>query len=403
MRVHMQHPAIVSRRQRQDTHPAFMMVRVTSTVDVADYALGDTQIAAILSHGAGDTTYRRIGDHLYKALNHMPAHALEPGSDIARTLVGRSSAFDFGSFMTVVENAALALASETAPGFENVAYVGRALSRRDKPSSGLTAQLKAFDKAPQMGMAAGDEELGEWSRRFGEFMENIALVDGVVHVRSFEPCYRINLRPPETRSLAFDRMKIMEKWLGGGRQLDSRYIPQLGSGWELLDNRYFSLNERDRAVELADHLGFTREWLDDSHPVSAAVVDPPSLSSDFIKEETYRLAVAALDVADTVANEIAGFSYSNATGRDALAARLDEIGAPERNLRALVETIDDSDENALDQTTKHLASTLMREGEILNPGTARRISSLGSALEFLDLRRDAMPVALLPAPRKMGS
>ncbi|MBY3157165.1 hypothetical protein HFO56_33110 [Rhizobium laguerreae] len=379
------------------------MAKVTSTVEVADYAFGDTQTAAILSHGAGDTTYRRIGDHLYKALDHMPVHALKPGSDMARTLVGRSSAFDFGSFMTVVENAALDLASETAPGFTNVAYAGRALSRRDKPSSGLTAQLKAFDKSPQMGMAGGDEELGEWSRRFGEFMENIALVDGVVHVRSFEPCYRINLRPPETRSLDLDRMRVMEKWLGGGRQLDGRGIPLLGSDWELADNRYFSLNERERAVELADQLGFTREWLAGSHTVAVTVADPASLSSDFIKEETYRLAVAALDVADVVANEIAGFSYSNVTGRDALAARLDEIGAPERNLRALVETMDDADENALDQMTKDLASTLMREGEILNPGTARRISSLESALEFLDLRRDSMPVALLPAPRKMGS
>lgn len=375
-----------------------MMVRVTSTVDVADYASGDAQTAAILHHGRGDTTYRRIGDHLYKEMSYMRAQALEPESDMARSLVGRSSVFDFGAFMTLVESAAIDLSNEASTGFGNVAYVDRALSRRDP--KGLTAQLKAFDKAPQVGMVARDDELGTWSRRFGEFMENIAIVDGIVHVRSFEPCYRMGLRPPETRTMAIDRMKFMEERLGGGRPLDSRGVPQLGEGSAALDERYFSLNERERAVELAEQLGYAREWKDSNYTVGATVIDPSSLSADFLKEETYRLSVFALGLADAVANDIAGLSYSNVTGRDALAARLDEIGEPERTLRALVQATDRPDDEILDLATKRLAATLQRD-EILNPNTHRSISSLRSALEFLDLRRDAMPIAVLPAARKM--
>jgi hypothetical protein len=399
MRIHMQHPAIVSRRRRDPNHPAFMMVRLDTTIDVPDYAAGDAQTAAILHHGGADTTYRRIGDHLYKAMDYMPAGALEPGNDMARTLVGRSSVFDFGAFMTILEGAALELASEAATGFGNVAYVARGLSRRDH--RGLTAQLKAFDKAPQVGMVASDEELVTWSRRFSDFMENIAIVDGIVHVRSFEPCYKMGLRPPETRTLAIDRLKFMEEKLGGGRPLDNRGVPQLGEGSHSFDERCFSLNERDRAVELAEQLGYTREWQSNNHTTGATVVDPSSLSSDFIKEETYRLAVGALDLADAVATDISGLSYSNATGRDALAARLDEIGGPERVLREAVQKTASADDDTFDQATKLVLATLQRDGEILNPNTYRSISSLRSALEFLDLRRDAMPIAVLPSARKM--
>jgi hypothetical protein len=399
MRIQMQHPAIVSRRQRDASHPAFMMVRVTSPIEVADYALGDTQTAAIVHHGQGNTIYRRIGDHLYKAMDHMRPSALEPGSDMARSLLGRIGPFDFGSFMTIVENAARDLASDTAPGFGNVAYVERALSRRD--AKGHTAQLKAFDKAPQLGMTQSDDELGLWSLRFAEFMENVAIVDGIVHVRSFEPCYRMNLRPPETRSLAIEKMRTMEPCLGGGRRLDGRGVPQLGAGSSSFEDRYFSLNERSRAVELAEALGYRREWHESNHAIGATIVDPSSLSSDFIKEETFRLAVGALDLADAVANDIAGLFYSNVSGRGALVARLDEIGGPERNLRAAVQTIDSADDDTLDMATKQLASTLLMDGEIMNPSTSRRISSLRSALEFLDLRRDAMPISVLPAARQM--
>jgi hypothetical protein len=399
MRIQMQHPAIVSRPQLDPSHPAFMMVRMTSPIEVADYALGDTQTAAIIHHGQGNTTYRRIGDHLYKEMDHMPARALEPGSDMARSLLGRIGPFDFGSFMTVVENAALNFAGDTALGLGNVAYVERALSRRD--AKGQTAQLKAFDKAPQVGIAPSDDELGLWSLRFSEFMENIAIVDGVVHVRSFEPCYRMSLRPPETRSFAIEKMRVMEPCLGSGRRLDSRGVPKLGAGAASFDDRYFSLNERSRATELAETLGFRREWHESSHVIGATIIDPSSLSSDFLKEETYRLAVGALDLADAVANDIAGLFYSNVTGREALAARLDEIGAPERNLRAAFQNIEQADDDTLDLATKQLASTFLRDGEIMNPSTTRRISSLQSALEFLDLRRDAMPIAVLPAARKM--
>jgi hypothetical protein len=178
-------------------------------------------------------------------------------------------------------------------------------------------------------------------------------------------------------------------------------VPQLGAGWSSFDDRYFSLNERSRAVELAESLGYRREWQESGHTFGATIVDPSSLSSDFITEETYRLAVGALDLADAVANDIAGLFYSDVTGREALAARLDEIGGPERCLCAAFQNIHQADYDTLDGATKQLVSTLLRDGEIMNPNTTRRILSLRSALEFLDLRRDAMPIALLPAARKM--
>lgn len=408
MRMHMQHPAIVSRRKRDQSEPAYAMVKVTSTVELAEYALRDVQTAAILHHGMATTTYRRIGEHLFKQLDHMPATALADGTDMIRAVLGREHHFDFGSFMGVVEAAGHRMAVEEATGFKNVAYLDRARSRAEQRAPGFTGQLKAFDKAPLMATQSwiggeADGEIAEWGRIFQDFMGNVAVVDGVVHVRSFEPCYKVNLRPPETRVLSIERMRVMETFLGGPKA-SSRGIPLLGKDWDKVEDRYFSLNERDRAVELAEQFGFTREWIPDPHILSATVVDASALSSDFLGEETLRLAVAALHLADKVANEIASLSYSDPQGFAALKARLDEIYAVEADLRNTVADVSMHDDAMLDTATKALAATIAKEERPLDPTTTRRIGALAEALAFLDARRDAMPISVMttkksPSPR----
>lgn len=403
MRFQMQHPAIVSRRKREHSDPAYAMVKVTSSIEVADYALTDVQTAVILHHGRGNTTYRRIGAHLYKQMDYMPAAALADGTDMSRTLLARDNRFDFGSFMSIVEYAAHEKAVEQATGYKNVAYIDRALSRLEQKTSATTGQLKAFDKAPvlatQSWIAWGsDGEVADWARKFQDFMENVAVVDGIVHIRSFEPCVLMSLRPPETRTLSLDKMRVMEAVLGGPKRL-CLGIPQLGTDWENLDHRYFSLNERERAVEVAEQFGFTREFASDNYHQGATVVDEAALSSDFVKEETLRIAVSALNIADVLANDLAGLSYSDVTGREALRARLAEIAAPEKGLRDVIISSSDQEEIALDTATKALASTFLREEEIMNPATRRRIGVLNDAIEFLDARRDAMPISVMTAQK----
>lgn len=399
MRIQMQHPAIVSRRKREQSEPAYAMVKVTSPIEVADYSSSDVQTAAILHHGRSSTTYRRIGDHLYKQMDHMPAGALESGTDMARTLIGKGSTFDFGAFMNIVHDSALQLAD--AEPFDNVAYAHKPLSIAETRTRATTAMLKAFDKAPERSnqtwiTRAADGEIAEWAEKFQDFMRNVALVDGTVHVRSFEPCYIMNLRPPETRVISIDKMRVMEKVIGRRPEF-IRGVPQLGTDWGHVENRLFSLNERDRAVELAEQFGFAREWIPDSNTRGVTVVDASALSSDFLKEETLRLAVAALDIADTVANDLAGLSYSNVTGREVLAARLAEISTPETGLRDIVNSSADHDEGVLDTSTKALSATFIRDGEIMNPATRRRVGALHNAIEFLDARRDAMPISVMTA------
>jgi hypothetical protein len=398
MRIHIQHPAIVSRRQRDQSEPAYAMVKVSSSVEVAEYSLGDVQTAAILKHSAATTTYRRVGNHLFKQLDHMPATALADGTDMIRTMLCRENHFDFGSFMGIVRDASHRMAIEEATVSKNIAYLDRALSRAEKRSNGLTDQLKAFEKAPVLGTQSwlgggADGEVAEWAQSLQEFMGNVAVIDGTVHVRSFEPCYKMNLRPPETRTLSIERMRVMETFLGGPKATILG-IPTLGKGWEQVEDRYFSLNERDRAVELAEQFGFTREWIGDSHPIGVTVVDPSALSSDFIREESLRLAVTALWLADEVANEVASLAYSDIPGRDACAARLAEITAAEAALRAVVALSSFQDDAQLDAATKTLVATFASGGEILNP--TRRIGALDEALDFLDARRDAMPISVMP-------
>jgi hypothetical protein len=134
------------------------------------------------------------------------------------------------------------------------------------------------------------------------------------------------------------------------------------------------------------------------------VIDASALSSDFIVEETLRLAVTALHLADTVANEIASLSYSTPPGLAALKERLDEIYAVEVDLRNIVADVSKHDDVMLDTATKALAATIAKEDRTLDPTTTRMIGALSEALVFLDARRDAMPISVMttknsPSPR----
>jgi hypothetical protein len=399
MRIQLQHPAIVSRRKRDPSEPGYAMVKVTSAVELAEYTLYDVQTAVILHHGAGTTTYRRIGEHFFKQLDHMPSTAIAEGSDIVLSMIGRPSHFDFGSFMSIVEAAGRQKAAEDETSLKCVAYLERSLSRAEQRSPGHTGQIKAFAKAPVFGVQSwigegADSEIADWGKIFQDFMGNVVIVDGVVHVRSFEPCYKMNLRPPETRVLSIESMSVMEKVLGGST-VTSQGIPILGKDSEKVDDRYFSLNELDRAVELAEQFGFTREWMPDSHVLSATVVDASALSSDFIKEESFRLAVCALSLANDVESELIGLYYSDKPERDVLGGRLNEIAAAEKNLKETVSCVASADDTQLDDATRMLVATLARDGQSLDLSTTRRIGALGEALLFLDARRDTMPISLM--------
>lgn len=193
-------------------------------------------------------------------------------------------------------------------------------------------------------------------------------------------------------------MSAMQIWLGGPREVARNGIPCLGPRWDYTEDKYFSLIERDRAVELACQFGLANEVVLATSTKDVTIVDPSALSSDFVKEETYRLAVLALHIADDLANEVAGSSHSNVTVREALAARLGEIGNPEARLKALVHPGAAQDEAMQDAVTKELLATFERAGEIVNGGTMRRVAALRDGIEFLDARRDAMPISLMTTP-----
>nr|WP_250808187.1 hypothetical protein [Neorhizobium tomejilense] len=402
----MEHPAIVSRRKRSGEEPEFALVRTTSRIEVPDYAVGDVQTAAILHHSAGSTTYRKIGSHLFKQMDNMPATALKPGSDMMSAVIGRVTTFDFGAFMRHIQDAAFDVANDENTLHRNVAYLDRPLTRSEMKQKSTSSLLKAFEKAPVMGSqiwlgADAETQRQEWSEKFAAFMRNVAIVDGIVHVRSFEPCLTMRLSRND-RYVSFGKLAYMEQYLDDPRHTDRRGIPYLGDE-DSPGERYFSLNEQDRAADIANELGCANEVLIRAQTTSATVIDPSALSPDFLDEETYRVAVHALQVSHDIANDLVGISYLDRADRQRLDTRLKEIAVPEKALTDILAPTAELETGAIAQATDCLMATLRRDGEILGRETAGALAQLETSLAFLETRRDAMPISLdRVAPFRFG-
>jgi hypothetical protein len=399
MRIEMQHPAIVTRRKRYRGEPDFAMVNTVSPIEVADYALGDAPAVLIVHHGAGDTTYRSLDGKLFKQLDFMSATALRPDAEMADALASHTSVTHFGSFMDIVEAWAITLETTEHPDVSNVSFLDVRLGKRER-NSGIHHLMKAFQMAPPLAKQAwldiaAPREVAEWRDRFEEFMGNVALVDGIVHVRCFEPCYRMRLGLGKRYNIEIDNMNVMSRWLGAGVRVDSRGIPELGEEWRAVDWHNFSLTERDRAVELADQFGFSDEIVDVSHNRGVTIIEPSALSGDFVKEEAYRLAVVALDTADKIANEVVGTTTS-VSGDSKVATRLAEIARMEEAVFAAIQN-NAHDAAAVHTATAALSETFVTEGEILSRCTNNLIAAVRKAIEFQGARMDAMPITVVTA------
>src|SRR5690606_30531829 len=123
MIIDMRHPVIVSRNRRFEHEPEYALATVMSPIEVPDYSADEVATAALVHHGNGSTTHRRIDRHCYKMFNDMPASALRDGADMARSLVGNEALFDFGAFFRHVIQEAVSLGTSERTLSKNVAYV----------------------------------------------------------------------------------------------------------------------------------------------------------------------------------------------------------------------------------------------------------------------------------------
>jgi hypothetical protein len=229
-------------------------------------------------------------------------------------------------------------------------------------------------------------------------MENVAIVDGIVHVRSFEPCVSLHF-DRQGHTLAFGKLAYMRASVNGPRVVDRRGSPLLGDGGRSGRALYFSLNELDLASEVATELGLgERRMSPNGATIGVTVVDPYALSSDFLTEESYRIAARTLDLAYEVANQVAGLSYSSPEDKQRLQGRIHEIDTHAERLTILVSPAATLDADVIMAATGQLFSTLPREGEFLELSTDLEMDYLRDGIRFLEVRRDAMPISLDHVP-----
>lgn len=397
MRIQMEHPAIVSRRKRSDDEADYALVKTISDIDVMELSSGEANVAVLIHHHGADTTVRRVGTNFYKSMDTMSAKGLALGKNMAMSIITQER-YHFQSFMRKIQDEAISLAKDNDPFLSNVANLVKQTTRREE-KKGITANTKAYEKAPVLGTQTwltpdADEEVATWARLFEEHMENVVLVDGIVHVRCFEPCYSMTLYDDAfSQDVVYAR--FAKPTLDYVDRRKVRDIPELGLGGDQLVTQHFSLLESDVALEFSAHFGVKKQMDEYRNTKGVTVVDPAAMSPDFLHEETVRLAVNSLTLSTQETEQLIKHGYAHRTSKDALAVRVADFEALERPIKELLAT-SDYDDVTLEAATRPLIEMLCAPSEIVrHEKTIKVIANLARAQTYLDVRREIMPIEII--------
>lgn len=291
MRIEFEHPAIVGGKG-DDGASKHALVRIKSDIEIAELTEADAPVALVIQRDGMPSEYlRHIEGKLYKHIAYAFGvdDVIAPDSLLYRHLIaGSSTSFDFDPFwMTIKENAhEISLANNCLP-VENL-YRKRLLR---EAQAGYTEVGKACLTAPTLRkwrwLASDvDHQLELWREIAREKLANVVLVDGMPHVRCFEPCYvltqkgRRSATVGQTSRRAFQREIHRHDHSNDGLELMWKGALELGS-------HYFSALDIEGMKAFAQELGWA---VVSATPGHIKVLDESAVSTDFFDIETVRHA-----------------------------------------------------------------------------------------------------------------
>jgi hypothetical protein len=282
MRVTLDHPAVVTGTW-ENGHVRRELVRVSANFDIAECSTEEAPRSFTVRdlHTDLRKTFRTVDKKQFKRwTGDEPAHSFGPDSQLMRSLYNGKS-LDFGAIGALVSDE-ITRVQKTSQ-YREIENTSRRPLKRELQGGLDTLEVSCM-KAPllknwQWLGPDVDQEVADWRDRISSILANIILVDGIPHMRTFEPCHRV--RHATTLSGRIGDVDAHLTSLYSTKPDRTSVDPEtglenLGKNALMIGSHYFAATEFEEAVAFAEESGWgvgRRQHEIDVHDESAVQFD----------------------------------------------------------------------------------------------------------------------------------
>jgi hypothetical protein len=294
MRLAFNHPAVVTGAW-ENGNVRRELVRVAAEFEIAEYSDAEAPVTFDVNDLWQDqgAKIRTVGGRHYKRWRwDVPSAAFGAESQLFHSLYhGRQ--IDCSGIEQLVSMEVQRVKSIDK--YRGIEHTGRKPLKREE-EAGLSSLAVSCMKAPMLKNWQWldhdtEAQVAEWRDKVSAVLANIAIVDGVPHVRAFEPCYRVSHAP-----LGSSKRGVFVTVDNAGiyaREVDRIHVDPR-TGFELLGKHALSIGSHSFGpTEFQDLRRFCQEsgWGSDERPQYDIVThDPDAVGVDYLEMETVRHA-----------------------------------------------------------------------------------------------------------------
>lgn len=295
MRFAFNHPAVVTGTW-ENGNVRRELVRVAAEFEIAEYSSADAPLTFEVWDQSNKETSQKIrtvgGRHYARWKWDNSAYAFGTDSALLRSFYhGRH--LDFSGIEQIVSMEVQRVKSIDA--YRSIENTYRKPLKREE-EAGLSTLAVSCMKAPMLKNwqwlgPDTESQVADWRDRTSAMLANIALVDGIPHVRTFEPCYQVSHAP-----LGSSKRGVIVSVANAGiyaKEVDRTHVDPR-TGFELLGKNALMIGIHNFGpMEFQDLRRFCEEsgWGSDGHPRYDIVThDPNAAGLDYLELETVRHA-----------------------------------------------------------------------------------------------------------------
>ncbi|MCV9964122.1 hypothetical protein OIU34_19760 [Pararhizobium sp. BT-229] len=306
MRFSFEHPAVVTGKW-ENGHVRRELVRVAADFEIAEYSSEEaprTFTVRDLSTELCKTIRTLDKGHYMRWRYDEPSSSFGSDSQLLRSIYN-GKMLDFQAIGALVSDEIKRVQKITQ--YKEIENTSRRPLKRELEVGLDTLEVSCM-KAPilknwQWLGPDVQQELSDWRDRIGAVLANIILVDGIPHMRTFEPCHRV--RHTTTFNGRVGDIEAYSALVYTAEPDRTSFDPKtglenLGGNALMIGTHYFAATERPEAFRFAEESG----WGVGSLRHEIEVHDESAVGLDFLEMETVRHARILHDRAGTMLEHV---------------------------------------------------------------------------------------------------
>lgn len=292
MRFRFEHPAVVTGKW-ENGHVRRELVRVSADFEIAEYSSAEAPRTFTVkdSHTGLHKTFRTVDNGHYKRWAwDEPAHSFGSDSQLLRSIYNGKE-LDFGAIGALVSGEIKRVQKITQ--YREIENTSRRPLKRELEGGLDTLEVSCI-KAPilknwQWLGPDVQQEVAEWRDRISAVLANIILVDGIPHMRTFEPCHRV--RHAATFSGRVGDVEADTSSVYAAEPDRTSFDPKtgldnFGRNALMIGTHYFAATELHEAIRFAEESG----WGVGNRRHEIEVHEESAVSFDYFEMEAVRHA-----------------------------------------------------------------------------------------------------------------